>query len=311
MMMMNCFCGMVDQQKMSYFQPGPLPEILTIANLWIAASRIWTYAEPEFRVCWMKLCSSDNHYTLAPQNCFLVLLITVNSNSFVSPQQNSSTWDYITPCNLLLSLHKNVESSFLLSIGSYKIGPVVLPSFRLSVLPLVLWSRCFLEIVSLVFSKFWHVPRNPYEIVHDRVRFFLLPKLGKWTKNGPKTRFFDLLKNLVINFYWICSIMKIYIIFCVPAKIPYFGKFLFFTYGPKCSQPIRLQDFLISHISRINNWKSWIFYMLIQIHINQKLIKKFLGGLDQKWVWLVWSWVFNIDWISRMNRWNELIFWML
>ena len=49
-----------------YFQPGPLSEILTIANLRHAASRIWTCAEPEFRLCWMKLCSSDNHYTTAP-----------------------------------------------------------------------------------------------------------------------------------------------------------------------------------------------------------------------------------------------------
>ena len=34
MMIMNCFCGMVDQQKvfMPYFQLGPLSEILTIAN---------------------------------------------------------------------------------------------------------------------------------------------------------------------------------------------------------------------------------------------------------------------------------------
>ena len=46
-----------------YFQPGPLSEILTISNLQHATSRIWTCAEPEFRLCWMKLCSSDNHYT--------------------------------------------------------------------------------------------------------------------------------------------------------------------------------------------------------------------------------------------------------
>ena len=46
-------------------QPGPLSEILTIANLWYAASRIWTCAEPDFRLCRMNLCSSDNHYTTA------------------------------------------------------------------------------------------------------------------------------------------------------------------------------------------------------------------------------------------------------
>ena len=47
-------------------------------------------------------------------------------------------------------------------------------------------------------------------------------KMGqKW---GPKTGFSSLLKNLVINFYWIWSVMKIYIICCVPAQISYLGK---------------------------------------------------------------------------------------
>ena len=50
-----------------YFHPGPLLEILTLANLRHAANRIWTYAVPEFRLCWRKMCSSDNQYTKAPQ----------------------------------------------------------------------------------------------------------------------------------------------------------------------------------------------------------------------------------------------------
>ena len=37
--------------------------------------------------------------------------------------------------------------------------------------------------------------------------------------------------------------MKIYIICCVPGEISFLGKFLFLKYRPKCSQPIRLQDF--------------------------------------------------------------------
>ena len=64
--------------------------------------------------------------------------------------------------------------------------------------------------------------------------------------------FLNLLKIFVINFYWICSMIKIYIICIGPGQIPYFGKFLFLRYGPKCSQPIRLQNFLISHTSRTN-----------------------------------------------------------
>ena len=55
-----------DVRPVEMFQLGPLSEILTIANLWFVASRIWTYTEPELRFCRIKLCSSDNHYTTVP-----------------------------------------------------------------------------------------------------------------------------------------------------------------------------------------------------------------------------------------------------
>ena len=141
--------------------------------------------------------------------------------------------------------------------------------------------------------------------------FFLPQNWEKEPKMGQKNSFFNLLENLVINFYWIWSIMEIYIICCVPAQIPYLGKFLFLRYGPKCSQPIRLQDFLINHISRTNQWNSLIFCMLIQIYINEKVIRKFLDGRCQKWVWRVCSQDSKIGCISRMNCWNELIFCMV
>ena len=48
-------------------------------------------------------------------------------------------------------------------------------------------------------------------------------------------------------------------------KNPIFGKILW--YGPKCSRPVRLHNFLTNHISRTNKWKSLIFCMLIQVHI--------------------------------------------
>ena len=62
----DLFCGMVDWWKACfYLQLGPLSKILTIVTLRHAVSRIWTCAEPEFRLWSMKLCSSDNHYTTA------------------------------------------------------------------------------------------------------------------------------------------------------------------------------------------------------------------------------------------------------
>ena len=60
---------------------------------------------------------------------------------------------------------------------------------------------------------------------------FLHPQIGKI---GQKEAFRNLLKNLVINFYRICSIMKIYIICCVPEQIFFFR-----------DEEIRLQDFSI------------------------------------------------------------------
>ena len=44
--------------------------------------------------------------------------------------------------------------------------------------------------------------------------------------------FFNLLKIFVINCFWICSMMKVYIDCCVPAQIMYLGKIYFLRYGP-------------------------------------------------------------------------------
>ena len=62
---------LTDERPLVLFPAGSLSEILTIVNLRHAASKVWTSAEPEFWLSWMKLCSSDNHYTTAPQGKLL------------------------------------------------------------------------------------------------------------------------------------------------------------------------------------------------------------------------------------------------
>ena len=93
----------------------------------------------------------------------------------------------------------------------------------------------------------------------------------------------NLLGNLVINFFWMWSIMKVYTICSILPQIPYLGKTWFLRYWPKCFRPIRLQDFLINYISRTKWWKSLIFCMLIQIYRKKKLIEKYWVGLGRKW----------------------------
>ena len=55
---------------------------------------------------------------------------------------------------------------------------------------LVLPSGSFLGIGALLFSKFWHDVRNPWDVVHGQAGFFeymkeniFAPKWGKWAKN--------------------------------------------------------------------------------------------------------------------------------
>ena len=67
----------------------------------------------------------------------------------------------------------------------------VCPSFRPS---FCLCGR-FLGIASLVFSKFWHGARNPYEVVRDRGRFSGKTFFPKIWENGPKTGFFEFIER--------------------------------------------------------------------------------------------------------------------
>ena len=60
-----------------------------------SASKVWTCAESEFSLSWMKLCSSDNHYTKAKRSFMnswtygwsaLSCFNWQSSNSYIMPQ---------------------------------------------------------------------------------------------------------------------------------------------------------------------------------------------------------------------------------
>ena len=74
------------------------------------------------------------------------------------------------------------------------------------------------------------------EFVDDRARFyrkiFFPLKIGKMGPKWPQNRFFSIYwKIWSLIFYWIWSIMKLYINFCVPAQIPYLGIFCSWDMG--------------------------------------------------------------------------------
>ena len=117
----------------------------------------------------------------------------------------------------------------------------------------VLLFRRFLGIDSIVFSETQHGIRGPCGALYDRGRFFenhvLPPKWGKQDKPRVlrmyrKVQFFFSVLYFFINLVYNESLY--YCNSCMLEQISYLGKFWFLRYGPKCSWPIRLQDFSIN-----------------------------------------------------------------
>ena len=120
-------------------------------------------------------------------------------------------------------------------------GPLKEPFVYPSICPFVRLG-VFLELYHYLFLNFGMVLETYMTLFVTELDFPEKTFCSQNWENGPKMcqkqGCWNMLKSLVINFYWICSVMKIYIILCVPAQIPYLGTFLFLRYGP-----IRLQDF--------------------------------------------------------------------
>ena len=66
--------------------------------------------------------------------------------------------------------------------------------------------------------------------------------------------------------------METNIVFDISPPIPYLAKFWFSSYGPKCCQPIKLQDSLKCNISR----KKWMMKFVFCIQINIKVLYKLI-----------------------------------
>ena len=80
------------------------------------------------------------------------------------------------------------------------------------------------------------------------------------------------MKNFVISFSYKYSKMEINIVVDISPPVSYLAKFWFSSYGPKCCQPIKLQDSLKCNISKKKWMMKFIFGMQINIEVFYKLI---------------------------------------
>ena len=105
-------------------------------------------------------------------------------------------------------------------------------------------ATCFLGIRSLVFLNFGMILETHVKLCVTDGFFFW--KIGKWG-NGPKLEEYK-----VFWIYWkICPLIcykfvltwKFTLFANAPVQILYLRKICFLRYGPKLSDPIKLQDF--------------------------------------------------------------------
>ena len=91
-------------------------------------------------------------------------------------------------------------------------------------------------------------------------------------KSDQKQGFSYFWKKVVISFYCKCTRMKDDIVERFLPKNLYQAKFLFLSYGPKLSWPIRLQTFLNFNISKKHWAMKLILCMYLDIHGNFMLV---------------------------------------
>ena len=100
---------------------------------------------------------------------------------------------------------------------------------------------------------------------------------------------------------------------CFSLQTPYLAKFLA-SFGPKCSQPIKLQDCLTINLSRIELWVILIFSVHIVIPESKKPrlpFRKSVAMNDYLPIWLqyfllkIWLvWKFSVE---KGNKWGEYL----
>ena len=126
--------------------------------------------------------------------------------------------------------------------------------------------------------------------------FLEKPFCSKNSGNGPKIGFLNLKKNLVSNLHWICPVMKIYVICCVPAQILHSGKNV-----PEIQANMLSANQNAGFLLFLQN-KSMKQPHFLHVDTNSQKLKvdrKFFVDMVKKWMWSSWSLDSKIDYLKN------------
>ena len=143
-------------------------------------------------------------------------------------------------------------------------------------------------------------------------KFFLLPKLGKWTKDGRKTGFFEFIEKFchqsLLNLFYLNE--NLYYCLCSCLN-PIFTKIFVPEIWVKVFSANQIAGFYNQPCFQNKRMNQLDFLDVDTNSQNLKVYQKFFRRHVQKWVWPVWSHDSKIDCISRMSRWNKLVLCMV
>ena len=115
MMLMNCFCDIVDQQKAFSLISGQNHWQRSLPLwIWHVMSRICIWTKPKFKLWWIELSSSDKHYTKT--------LVFTNFQFQISQHKTQNTLTSIQGgCNFMKKTNKNLKYFLIITNPSFPI----------------------------------------------------------------------------------------------------------------------------------------------------------------------------------------------
>ena len=175
-------------------------------------------------------------------------------------------------CLTKFLFHHKWSKAWLLDPRPKK-GPIKsLLSVCLSLRPSV---QSFSQIWLIILSDFWHNGRKLEYLKTDKVLFS--KKIHFWrnlSKQDPKwsQNFFFIIFWKILSLVFHRNNLKWKLLLLLTFH-HHFTRFWFWSYGPKCYQPIKLQDFLKCSVSE----KKWMMKGFFGMQINKKVDKSSAG----------------------------------
>ena len=116
-------------------------------------------------------------------------------------------------------------------------------------------------------------------VLETHMKLCVPPKLGKWSKNVPKTGYFEFIEKYVIIFYWICYNENLYYLLCSSTNSIFRKVFVPEIWATVFSAKQIAEFFNQPYLQ--NKWMEWPDFWHVATNLHKlRVDQKFFG-----WAW--------------------------